>query len=487
MNAPLTIPELLEARAARDPELRAITEFHGGAMSYGTWWREATRMAVDLRRRGILPGRAVAIALSEERLGDIAVAWIGVALSGAVPMLTTGLEPSALRRGIETVRPVAVIHRLVRPKEEASGENPLEVHMEPLEHPPTDSPDVLPTDAALVLHTSGSTGEPKWVSCSSDNLLWGKRIWEIRRETDYLCAVSPRDALGILIDAMCRGWTIVWQPYFNVQDFLDLAAKHQVRVASLYARGITRLNADECLPSAGGLDRLRTIFISGSPPTADAIARFQAVVPKAKILNLYTQTETWPEGTMMVYDGSRPDAVGTPTTGSEIRVSGADGSALPPNQVGDVWLFPARPTRKYVGRTTNDRKAFTDGWIRTGDRGYVDDEGRLHLLDRWRAVIYRGFTSVSVTEVETVLSEHEQVTEAAVYGVPDPRVGEEVVAAVVVNSPVDEEDLLHFLLARLRPNQVPRHFQFVSELPRNESGEVAKMLLRRRFDESGLT
>ncbi|MDN3243176.1 class I adenylate-forming enzyme family protein [Glycomyces tritici] len=486
MKTPLTIPGLLEERAARDPELRAVSEFDGSAMTYGRWWSEATRLAADLRGRGVPPGRAVAIALSEERLGEIAVAWIGVALSGAVPMLATGLEPSALRRGIETVRPVAVIHRLERSTDEVSGECPLEVRMEPLEHPPTASSDVLPADAALVLHTSGSTGEPKWVSCSSDNLLWGKCIWEARRKTDYLCAVSPRDALGMLIDAMCRGWTIVWQPHFNVPDFLDLAVRHQVRVASLYARGITRLNADECRPP-GGLDRLRTIFVSGSPPTADAIARFQAVVPKAKILNLYTQTETWPEGAMMVYDGSRPDAVGTPTTGSEIRVTGADGSALLPNQVGEVWLFPARPARRYVGRTTDDRKGFTNGWIRTGDRGYVDDEGRLHLLDRWRAVIYRGFTSVSVAEVETVLSEHTQVTEAAVYGVPDPRVGEEVVAAVVVDSAVDEDDLLHFLLARLRPNQVPRHFQFVGELPRNAEGEVAKMLLRRRFDERQLT
>lgn len=476
MNAPATIADLLRVRAADGPDRTAIIESDGTALTCGQWWTQAEAVAAELLERGVGAGTVVALAMAEDRLGDAAVAWVGTVLSGAVPMLATGLDKRALARGVETVGAEVVVEGIDRPHTADSAEVGLSLRK--TRGTTATAAESMPSDTALVLHTSGTTGDPKWVTCSNENLFWGKQIWKARREVNLLCSLSVRDALGILVDALCRAWSVVWHPYFNPVEFVALSARHQVRAASLYGTWATRFTGDEKPSGQGSLENLRTVFISGSPPTPDAIVRLRSVLPRAKVVNLYTQTETWPEGTMSVYDGARPDSIGSPTSGTEVRIEGEGGIELPANEVGDIWLRSARPPRRYLGHEADERKAIQGEWTRTGDRGYVDETGRLHLLDRWRSTIARGLSMVPMAEIEAVLSSYGPIREAAVFPVPDARVGEEIAAAIVADEPIDEDRLLRYLLARLRPQQVPRKLYFIGALPRSRKGTVARHLLR---------
>jgi long-chain acyl-CoA synthetase len=177
-------------------------------------------------------------------------------------------------------------------------------------------------------------------------------------------------------------------------------------------------------------------------------------------------------------------SAGKPFPWVELRIADPDtGRELGPREPGEVWLRAPNVMRGYFNRPDETASALPgDGWLRTGDGGYLDEEGYLFLTDRIKDMIVSGGENVYPIEVEEALAQHPDVVEAAVIGVPDERWGEAVKALVVVRrgSSLEPEELIAFARERLAGYKLPRSIGFVEELPRTPSGKVLKRELRER-------
>ncbi|HEX6244683.1 MAG TPA: AMP-binding protein, partial [Polyangiales bacterium] len=179
-------------------------------------------------------------------------------------------------------------------------------------------------------------------------------------------------------------------------------------------------------------------------------------------------------------DPGAEDSVGKPVFGVEVRITDADGRALPAGQAGEVCIRGQNVMAGYLNDADATRAALRDGFLRSGDVGVLDGEGRLSIVDRIKDMIIRGGFNVYPAEVEAVLVEHPSVLDAVVVGSPDDHYGEEVVAVVVVRegAPLQPKELSSFCRARLSSTKLPRLLGRLPHLPVGASGKVQRRLVR---------
>lgn len=234
------------------------------------------------------------------------------------------------------------------------------------------------------------------------------------------------------------------------------------------------------------LSSLESVAIGGAPLPPDVLARAQKTLgAKASLGNGYGLTETHGAVTMNAGRGlvERPTSVGRPSPHVDLRIVGEDGAVLPTGAVGEIQVRGVTVTPGYWNRPDDNAAAFADGWFRTGDAGYLDADGFLHLADRLKDMIIRAGENVYSVEVEDALGAHPDVDEVAVFGVPDHDLGERVAAVVVVvpGATVDEATLRHFALGQLARYKVPDSLAVTIEpLPRTATGKILKAELRAR-------
>jgi acyl-CoA synthetase (AMP-forming)/AMP-acid ligase II len=326
-----------------------------------------------------------------------------------------------------------------------------------------------PDSIAFVMHTSGTTGQPKSVPVREAPLIHRAEV------NGYLLSLKPGDrlataamfhhvaALGNIAVAMANSATPVSFPSFSVDAWLSLGAvepTHSVVVPSMI----------EMLLSANAfaLPTLRVLAYGGSPIHPETMRRVQEVMPGVDFINLFGQTEGSPLTVLDAQDHRSAAAgqtellrsVGRPAPGVELRINepGADG-------VGEIW---ARCAHSFV--------IDSHGWQHTGDLGHVVD-GYVYLVGRVGDKIIRGGENVFPVEVEQILASHPGVREVAVVGVPDQRLGETIAAFVVpmdLASPPATDDLRRYARERLAGFKVPSSWEFIEALPRNPSGKVLR-------------
>jgi acyl-CoA synthetase (AMP-forming)/AMP-acid ligase II len=220
---------------------------------------------------------------------------------------------------------------------------------------------------------------------------------------------------------------------------------------------------------------------SGSALPQSVALALTDIFPNATVFNSYTSTEAMPAQVMLMVDPAEPESAGFAVGNIGIRIADDDGSPLAAGETGTVWLrCPAKP-RFYFSAPAQTTEIFKDGWVRMGDVGYLDDEGRLFLVDRESDVVEAGAMKVSTTEVEAVLQQHPDVREAAVFGVPHPVMGSMISAAIVLGEDGSLPDVRSFLRERLAPHKMPVRWLAVEKLPRNQMGKVVKAELRQQL------
>jgi long-chain acyl-CoA synthetase len=238
---------------------------------------------------------------------------------------------------------------------------------------------------------------------------------------------------------------------------------------------------------------LRSIAYGASPITTTVLKAALRTF-RCPLFGIYGLTETTGAITQLDPADHEPEgpreyllrSAGRPYPWVELQiVDPGSGARRGPREVGEVWLRAPNVAAGYFNRPRETASALSaDGWLRTGDGGYVDEDGYLFLTDRIKDMIVSGGENVYPIEVEEVLSQHPAVVEAAVIGVPDARWGE-VVAALVVRQPgvpeVDADELVAFARGRLAGYKLPRRVEFVEELPRTPTGKVLKRELRVRY------
>jgi long-chain acyl-CoA synthetase len=228
---------------------------------------------------------------------------------------------------------------------------------------------------------------------------------------------------------------------------------------------------------------VKAIGYGGAPAPPELVKRIKEHFPTGSASNGYGLTETSSVSTMNAgsdYE-SKPDSVGPPVPVVEVKVVDSDGNALPPGEVGELWITGPNIVKGYWNKPEATAETFTDGWLHSGDVARLDDEGFVYIVDRAKDMLIRGGENIYCVEVEGVLFEHPAVTEAAVIGIPHPVLGEEVGAVVQLRSgaTVTEEELKAHVADSLAAFKVPVRFWFRDEpLPRNPAGKVMKRDLR---------
>ena len=358
-------------------------------------------------------------------------------------------------------------------------------------HPARD-PGVVtgPDDLVFLMYTSGTTGAPKGVMLSNANYRCKcagvAGPWRMDADAVTL-AVMPLFHMagsGWALAGLWHGGAVVVLRDVDPAAILDSVARHGVTNLLLVPAVIARLleRDDPALPDFADL----RIVVYGASPISDdvllrGIDRFGSVFAQ-----VYGMTET--TGSVTQLDGADHVAhllrsCGKPYPWVQIRIVGPDGTDVAPGAVGEVWT---RSAQNMLGYWNNpDATAATlrpDGWLRTGDAGYLDD-GYLYLHDRLKDMIVSGGENVYPAEVENVLMTQPGVADAAVIGVPDERWGE-AVKAVIVASPGAElsaEDVIAYARTRLGGFKLPKSVDFVAALPRNPSGKLLKRELREPY------
>jgi long-chain acyl-CoA synthetase len=286
---------------------------------------------------------------------------------------------------------------------------------------------------------------------------------------------------------MMLGCTHVILEKFDPADWLDLVARERVTVSLLVP---TMINAIINAPrfEQADVSSLRLIFYGGGPMPPAVLERALDRLP-CGFTQGYGLTETL-EATFLVAQDHRPDgtddqlrrlkSAGREAVGAEIRIVGPDGGDLAANEIGEILVRSRSVISGYWQNAKATGEAIRDGWFHTGDLGYLDDERYLYVVDRLKDMVVSGGMNIYTKEVEDVLYDHPAVLEAAVYGVPDEKWGEQVTAAVVLRPAADAtaEDLTAHCSKHLAGYKRPRVYHFLDSLPKNPSGKILKRDLR---------
>jgi long-chain acyl-CoA synthetase len=355
---------------------------------------------------------------------------------------------------------------------------------------------VGPDDPVVQMYTSGTTGRPKGVVLAHrsffavrEALADGGLDWlDWQPEDRGLVGVPGFHVAGIwcTIQGLIAGATNVLMRAFHPADAAALIRRHEVTIASVAPSMLRQVIA---LPDLerGGLPSLRKVVYGGSP-ISESLLTSGIDVLDCQFAQLYGLTETGNTALCLPpadhrAGGPRLRAAGRPYPGFGVRIVDRDDAELAPGEVGEVLLRTPAAMLEYWNRPDATSDTLVDGWVHTGDAGFLDDDGYLFIHDRIKDMIIVDGENVYPVEIENALTAHPWVSDAAAVGVPDRRWGEAVHAFVVAaeGQQVTPADLAGFLRGRLAPFKVPLRYEFVTALPRNPSGKILRRELRERF------
>ena len=351
-------------------------------------------------------------------------------------------------------------------------------------------------DVAVQMYTSGTTGLPKGVLTTQRNLAAAYLSADVWAFDSCSISLTPLPmfhigGIGWAYLGLVKGATTILVSEFDAAQVIDLLERERVTNAVFVPTILQLLSA---VPGAAERDysSLRSIAYGASPITTPVL-RAALRTFRCPLFGVYGLTETT-GGVIQLRpedhdaDGARQHllrSAGRPLPWVEMRVvDPAGGGDCPAGEVGEVWLRAPNVMAGYYERAAETAAALTaDGWLRTGDGGYRDDDGYLFLTDRMKDMIVSGGENIYPVEVEEVLSHHPGVAEVAVIGVPDDRWGETVMALVVPapGAVVGAAELVAFARESLAGYKLPRAVEFVDQLPRSPAGKVLKRELRARY------
>jgi long-chain acyl-CoA synthetase len=455
---------LVEAVVRRRPQATALV-WDGGALSYRDLDLRAGGAARALAKRGVQAGDLVALALPNG--WPFAAALLGTFKLGATVMPLNPLLADGERAQVAAqLGPRLLV------------DMPIE---DEAEWPAAEAP-----APAMVLHTSGSTGEPKGSVLSHRALRIANESWAGPvmglTEADTVLAVLPLahsfGLNGALLAPLLAGARVCPLERFAPEDALTAIARHRVTVLPAVATMFRRLLDSPAL-AAADLSSLR-LALSGAAPCPWEIARDWRRRTGVRILRGYGMTELFRPISYLADDPrDLPDAIGRPVPGVELRIVDDEGRAAGVGDTGELWIKSPAALDGYLNAPEATRAVISDGWFRTGDLAALSPDGFVRIVGRKKDLILRGGYSITPAEVEAALLSHPAVAEAAVIGRPHPELGEDVAAFVVLRPHVAAavEDLIGHCRARLAPYKCPRSVTVLPEMPKSATGKVLRSRL----------
>jgi acyl-CoA synthetase (AMP-forming)/AMP-acid ligase II len=505
-----SMADLVCATASQRPETTALVVT---ADRIPVGYRDLIRLVDDLAGRltqgGLLPGDRAALCAynsAEFVVGLLAASRAGLI---AVPM-DPALPVSEQRDRLTAAgaRVILVDGGAEGPQESAlpswqitltpgghDGDASVDLDITAAPHSNTATPDGLRPDDAMIMFTGGTTGSPKMVPWTRDNIAASIRSVIATYQLgprDATVAVMPlfhgHGLIAALLSTLASGGTVLLPAAgrFSAHTFWDDAqaarATWFTAVPTIHRILLQRAGTDYPGRARAPLRFIRSCSAALDRETALAL-RTEFAAP---VLCAYGMTEATHQVTSMglaeeEQRAAIPGLVGH-STGADVRIVGDDGQTCPADAVGQVWLRGRTIVRGYLDPAATAR-SFTDGWLHTGDLGSLSATGELTLRGRIKELINRGGEKVSPEHVEGVLARHPNVAEAAVFAVPDPIYGETVAAVIVPRGSglPNSAELSAFCRERLAAFEVPASFEETSALPHTPKGSLDRRAVARQF------
>ncbi|MED4855994.1 o-succinylbenzoate--CoA ligase [Bacillus atrophaeus] len=334
-------------------------------------------------------------------------------------------------------------------------------------------------DTATLMYTSGTTGRPKGVQQTFGNHYFSAVSSALNlgvTERDRWLIALPLfhiSGLSALFKSVIYGMAVVLHERFSVSDVLDSVSRHQVTIISAVQTMLSSLLAetDRCP------DSIRCILLGGGPAPLSLLEECrQKGFP---VFQSYGLTETCSQIVTLSPEFSmdKLGSAGKPLFSCEIRIE-KDGETCEPLEHGEIMVKGPNVMKSYFNRESVNEASFHNGWFKTGDLGYLDDEGFLYVLDRRSDLIISGGENIYPAEVESALLAHPSVAEAGVSGAEDPKWGKVPHAYLVLRNPVSAEALASFCRERLAKYKIPAKFFVLDQLPRNASNKLLRHQLK---------
>jgi len=364
--------------------------------------------------------------------------------------------------------------------------------------------DIADDDTTILMYTAGTTGLPKGVPLPHNSfsvyMLQNVNPADPDTEETNLLTVPLYHVAGIqaMLAATYGGRTLAIMRQFDVDEWLETVQREKANRAMLVPTMLKRV-IDHPDFDKYDISSLKVITYGAASMPFEVIKKAIEILPGVNFINAFGQTETASTITTLgpgdhVIEGTEEErekklrrltsSIGRPMADVEMKIIDEEGNDLPPGDVGEIVARGPRVMGGYWKDAEKTAKAMTkDGWLRTGDMGYMDEEGYFYLVGRGDDLIIRGGENISPEEVENVLYAHSAVEEAAVIGIVDPEWGQEPMAVVVLKQGMTAtaEDIMEFCRQKMSSFKRPRSVVFVDELPRTSTGKVLKRVLREQY------
>ena len=489
---------------------RIAVRTHDRTWTYAEIHDSAMTLANMFHKLGVRQGDPVAILL--ENSAEFLIAHLAIIQAGAA-MVPINMMLSAADIGyiLSDSQPAAIItaHENLPTVNELTGAaDPVILTVaddgrwndvrsgEKVTFPPESQPEGIdwepldPSETALIVYTGGTTGKPKGVVHKHGGYFTNivSHVLEAEIHADdkmLLSSPLPHSAGFLALTGLIQGAEIFIEKKFDLSVLMDRIEKERVSylfmVPTMIYRLLDAINARDSFDSSS----LRTIFYGASPITEDRLKQGLEMLGDV-FIQLYGQSEAPNFITKLRRDdhtdSSRPEKIrscGQSVFFTKIKTVKPDGTKCNPYEVGEVVARAPYVLDHYHNKPEATQEALVDGWLHTGDLGYLDPEGYLYLVDRKKDMIITGGLNVYATEVENALTALEAVTAAAVIGKPHPDWGESVTAYVVPSSDsVTEDEIIDALRETLTAYKRPKEVIFLDSLPETAVGKINKKALR---------
>jgi long-chain acyl-CoA synthetase len=484
---------------------RTAVRFGGAELSYRAVDTASARLSALLREHGIEPGDRVGVMLPN--VPEFVIAYYGALRAGAIIVpfnILLKQREVAYFAGDAEVKLLLAWHASAEEAEVGAGEAGTEcVFVTPGEFgrllasfdAEAPAAERRADDTAVIFYTSGTTGRPKGAELTHDNL---------QRNAAAVAELYPLSEVDVTLGGLplfhSFGQTASMNATLHAGGCLTLIQRFEPGVAmrTIERDGVTVFQGVPTMFSAllnhperksFDLSSLRICVSGGAAIPVEVLRGFEQATG-CVVLEGYGLSETSPVASTNYPDRERkPGSIGNPIPGVEMKILDEEGRELAPGEVGEIVIRGYNVMKGYWNRPEATTEAIRDGWLHSGDLARVDEDGYFFIVDRKKDMIIRGGYNVYPREVEEVLYEHEAVREAAVLGIPDPELGEEVGAAVVLHEEgsADPEELRDFVSDRIAAYKYPRRIWLVDELPIGPTGKILKRKIEVPADQVSAT
>ncbi len=507
-----SVYKLVAHQARRQPDRPALASLSGPPLTYQGLLTQINRTITTLNARGIGRGDRVALVLPQGP--DLAAAFLSIAAGATCAPLNPAYRREEFEFYLADLRAKALIVTAGSDSPavaaaDAAGVNVIELEPSESGEPagtfslrgpdggrgpgagPARAAFAEPADIALVLHTSGTTSRPKIVPLSGTN------VCASARHIAHTLALRPDDRclnimplfhihglMGVVSASVAAGAEVVCTPGFDAMRFFpwvrDFEPSWYTAVPTMHQAILGR-----ALRNRDIVDKSRLRFIRSSsaslPPQVMAELEDLFKVP---VIESYGMTEAAHQmaSNPLPPADRKPGSVGS-AAGPEVAVMDERGKLLASGGVGEIVIRGPNVTAGYENNPEANAEAFTKGWFRTGDQGFLDQDAYLTITGRLKEIINRGGEKISPREVDEVLLDHPSVQQAVTFALPHPKLGEEVAAAVVLREGrgAGERELRAFVAERLADFKVPRKIVFRDQIPKGPTGKLQRIGLAEKL------